>query len=249
MKHIRDIDCDNATPVVEALSQDRMDQLEWISRWQRDRDPAALDSLLRAHASVIRSMARAWTPQAHQWDDLISEGNLALICCIDGYAPREGVPFFAYARPFVRAAMRREVFKSAAVVDIPLQHRRAAREGRLGDRDLATLRGAAQPHRMDDSDIWDLCAPEEPAELAMIRTEETQARKRLIDAALSRLSNTERLLVERCRTESRLPLAAVAASVGTSVDRIRKMEARAFARMKAQFIRIGVTSARVGDEP
>lgn len=249
MKHMQNTDCDGATPVAETLSQDRADQRKWISRWQADREPAALDSLLRAHASVLRSMARAWTTQAHQWDDLISEGNLALICCIDGYVPREGVPFFAYARPFVRAAMRREVFKNAAVVAIPLQHRRAAREGRLGDRELATLRGAAHPHRMGDAETWELCAPEDPAELTMIRTEEAFARQRIIDAALSRLSNTERLLVERCRSESDLPLAAVAASVGTSVARIRQMEARAFSRMKAQFIRSGVTSAQVGDEP
>lgn len=249
MKHTQKADCDGATSVAESLSQDRAEQLEWILLWQTERQPAALDSLLRAHASVIRAMARAWTRQSHQWDDLISEGNLALICCIDGYLPREGVPFFAYARPFVRAAMRREVFKNASVVAIPLQHRTAAREGRLGDRDLATLRGAAQPHRMGDAETWELCAPEEPAELAMIRNEEAFARQRVIDAALSRLDHTERLLVERCRSESDLPIASVAASIGTSVERVRKLEARAFARMKAQFIRIGVTSAQVGDEP
>jgi len=248
MKQLRHAAHDGASPVNGPSAHDGADQLEWIAQWQSDRAPAALDNLLRAHASLIRAMARAWSTEAHQWDDLVSEGNLALICCIDGFAPRDGVPFFAYARPFVRAAMRKEMLRNIAVVAIPPQHQRAAREGRLGDRDLAALRGAARPQRIDDIDGWDLCAHEEPAELVMISAEDADARRRIVDAALSRLSSTERLLIERCRCESDLPLATVAARAGMSVERIRKMEARALARMKAQFIRHGVTSAQIGEE-
>ena len=157
------------------------DDALWIARWRDTGSCAALDRLLKANAGRVRAMARVWSREAHRQDDLVSEGMMALIGCLDGYTPRENVPFFAYARPFVRAAMRRCFYRDAAIVAVPLHHMRALREGRGSELDRALVHAATCPERLDAPDAPQLGTDAETAEAMLLRSEADGARSRALD--------------------------------------------------------------------
>ena len=230
----------------EAPADGVADHAVWIADWRITGSRAALDRLVRAHAGQVRAMARSWSREAHRQDDLVSEGTLALIACLPGYAARPGVPFFAYARPFVRAAMRRTFFRDASVVAVPLHHVRALREGRGSDLDRALVQAATHPARLDGPDAPELGSEDESPEAALIRSEADCARTSALDAALAALSETERLFVERRRAGAAGGVSDLARQFGVNPTQARKMEARALARLRMQLILRGVTSSSMG---
>lgn len=230
----------------QAVPAPLTDEARWIAQWRDTGCPAALDRLLRANAGRLRAMARVWSREAYRQDDLVSEGTIALIGCLDGYRPRDGVPFFAYARPFVRAAMRRCFYRDAAIVAVPLHHIRALREGRGSDLDRALVQAATRPERIDDPDAPQLGDDLDSAEAVLIRREADGARSRALDDALASLSEAERQFIDRRRAGEDGHLTDHAGPAGMNPSQTRKIEARAFARLRAQLILRGVTSAHVG---
>ena len=218
----------------------------WIAQWRDTGCPIALDRLVRANAGRLRAMARGWSREAHRQDDLVSEGVLALIGCLGSYASREDVPFFAYARPFVRAAMRRCFYRDATIVSVPLHQVRALRQGRGSELDRALVHAATRPERLDAPDAPELGADADTAEALLLRNEVDGARSRALDDALAVLSDTERLLVERRRSDGACTLPDIASRIGVTPTQARKMEARALARLRMQLMLRGVTSASLG---
>jgi len=220
------------------------EEAAWIAAWRDTGSTAALTRLLQANSGRIRAMARAWSREGHRQDDLVSEGTLALIRCLAGYRVQPGVPFFAYARPFVRAAMRRCYFHDSVIVEVPLHHIRALRDGRGSDMDRALLRGASRPDAMDTADTLSLGTDDETGEAALIRGESDLTRRQVLDAVVATLSEVERLLIDRRRADADLSLADLAAQLGLSPEQARKVESRALSRLKAQLSLRGITSAR-----
>lgn len=220
------------------------DESSWIAEWCQAGCTTALDRLLRANSLAIRAMARGWSRDAHRQDDLVSEGTIALIACLDGYRPHEGVPFFAYARPFVRAAMRRCYYLDAAIVAVPLHHIRALREGRGSNLDRALVRAATHPEPLDGPEAAPLGDDLETAEAALIRHESDSARRLLLEEALSSLSESEQLCIRRRAGSDGGPEGTQ--RTGLNQTQNRKIEARALARLRAQLILRGVTSASMG---
>ena len=60
-------------------------------------------------------MCGAWRPI----DDLIGEGNLALIRAAEQYQPSHGVRFGTYAGVWIKKALRRTVARSSAIIRLP----------------------------------------------------------------------------------------------------------------------------------
>lgn len=230
----------------QAAAPSLPDEARWIAEWCDTGSTAALDRLLRANAAHIRAMARVWSRDACRQDDLVSEGTIALICCLSGYGPREGVPPFAYARPFVHAAMRRCFYRDAAIVAVPLHHIRALREGHGSDLDRAWLQAATRPERIDDPDAAQLGNDLESAEAVLIRHETDGAQSRALDDALSFLSETERLFIERRRAGDDGCPVDLAHRAGLNQSQARKIEARALARLRTRLLMRGITSAHFG---
>lgn len=227
---------------VPALPEDAL----WIAEWRETGSCGALARLVRAHAGAVRAMARVWARRTALQDDLVSEGMLALIACLDGYVPRAGVRFFAYARPFVRAAMRRTFYRDALVVAMPLSHVRMLREGRGSAADEALFRGAAHPERLDAPDAPDLGAECDTGEAGLIRAEVERGRRVALETALAALTETDRLFVERRRADSPCSLPELARRIGVSPGQAARIEARALARLRTQLILRGVTSSDGG---
>lgn len=215
----------------------------WIAQWREMGCRRALGHLLRANSGNVVAMARGWSRGMALQDDLVSEGMLALIGCLDGYVPRADVPFFAYARPFVRAAMRRAFYREGTILAVPMHHFRALREKSMSAYDEARLRAARNPERLDEVDGPELEADCDTAEARLIRAEAERRRRRALDAALSALSDTDRMFVERRCSSGAGSLSDLARRRGLSDAKALRMEARALARLRTQLILGGVTTA------
>ena len=224
---------------VEALQEDAT----WIAEWRETGSRRAFDRLLRANAGRVVTMARAWSRGTSMQDDLVSEGMLALIACLSGYAPRENIPFFAYARPFVRAAMKRTFYGEKSIVALPMHHVRVLREGGGTALDRAFFQAATNPERLDGPDAPELGTDCDSGEASLIRVQTEDLRIRALDAALAALPERDRLFVERRRAESAGSVSDLAHRLGMSKAQALQSEARALSRLRTQLIRRGVTSA------
>lgn len=222
------------------------DDVDWIAQWRATGCRSALDRLLRTHSGRVRAMARAWSRRPALEDDLVSEGMLALIRCLDGYAPRPGVPFFAYARPFVRAAMRQAFYREASIITMPMHHIRALREGKATALDEVLFRAATSPDRLDTPDAPDLGAECETGEVALIRSEVERIRETALAGALAALSETDRLIMERRRDGEPGKVSDLARHLGITPARAAQIEARALGRLRTQLIRRGFSPTNAG---
>ena len=218
----------------------------WIAQWRETGSRAALTRLVREHAGRMRAMARVWSRDTALQDDLLSEGTIALIACLDGYVPRENIGFFAYARPFVRAAMRRTFYQECSIVTFPLHAIRLLQEGRASPLDHALFRGASHPEQLDLTELQ-LGGETRTGEALLIQGEVDGRRSRALEGALAALTRSDRLLVERHRGEEACSLGDLARRIGVSPMRALRFEARALARLRTQLILQGITSSEGGE--
>jgi RNA polymerase sigma factor (sigma-70 family) len=70
----------------------------------------ARDRIVAEHLDLVRAIARGVcgkVPPVFSFDDLVAEGNVALICAAEKYNPsaHNGTPFSAFARRRIRGAM------------------------------------------------------------------------------------------------------------------------------------------------
>lgn len=86
---------------------------EQLCALARQDDEAAKSHLLESNLPFVRKLAfEVWSAQKElnlslmiERDDLVQEGLLGLLRCMDSYAPASGVQFLSYAAPAIRNAM------------------------------------------------------------------------------------------------------------------------------------------------
>jgi len=90
-----------------------------ITCWQDARDKRALDRIVRAFAPLVARHAHALRKYTDQRDDLIQEGNIALMEAISRFDSERGARFGTYASWWVKARMQDYVLSNRSVVRIP----------------------------------------------------------------------------------------------------------------------------------
>jgi RNA polymerase sigma-B factor len=112
-------------------------------RWQRDRDAAARDALVRQYMPLARGLARRYGRSSEPFEDLLQVASLGLLKALDRYDAQRGHPFASFAVPTILGEMRRYFRDSGWAVHVP----RGAQERALKVRDaqerLANERGRA----------------------------------------------------------------------------------------------------------
>jgi len=104
---------------------------------------AERERLVESHLPRIASLARRFLSRGVDLADLMQEGSLALLEAHGRYEPDRGVPFWAYAAPWVHGAIscfaheqRRAVrLPAAAQVELTLLREASGRLARVGGRD------------------------------------------------------------------------------------------------------------------
>jgi len=101
------------TPLLDELTERRL-----VRRMMRG-DRVALDALVRPHLRLVSSMAKHFQRHGVAWDDLISEGNLALVEAARHFDPSRGARFATCAAWWIRAYLQRFTLANRRVVSPP----------------------------------------------------------------------------------------------------------------------------------
>lgn len=89
-----------------------------IRRWQRLGDRDALARVIAAHQGAIWRLAFRFQYLGVAIEDLVQEGNLALVHAANGFDARKGTRFMTYATYWIRARLFHHVFTARAPVRI-----------------------------------------------------------------------------------------------------------------------------------
>lgn len=82
-------------------------------------DDRAVGRLATANLRFVAHVAKKFSGQGVDFDDLVSEGNIALVEAARKYDASHGNRFISYAAPFIERAMKKVVDEQAAIVATP----------------------------------------------------------------------------------------------------------------------------------
>lgn len=77
------------------------------------------DKLVTDNIGYVVTMAKQYAGRGVAMDDLISEGNMAMIDASRKYDPSKGKRFVSYAAPFIRHAMEQAIEQQAGLYRVP----------------------------------------------------------------------------------------------------------------------------------
>jgi RNA polymerase sigma-32 factor len=87
-------------------------------RWQETADSNAADKLVAAHLRLVVRIARGYYGYGLPIGELISEGNVGLLCAVKRFNPDKGCRFATYAACWIRASIQEYVLRSWSLVKI-----------------------------------------------------------------------------------------------------------------------------------
>lgn len=80
----------------------------------KDKNKMVSDNL-----NYVKSVAHQFSGQGVEFDDLVSEGTLAMIMAAQKFDASRGTQFVAYAAPLIRKAIRQAIDKQSSLYRIP----------------------------------------------------------------------------------------------------------------------------------
>jgi len=181
---------------------------------------AARDRLIKSHLRLVVKIATRYNSREVPFEDLFSEGIVGLIRAADRFDPDRGVRFSTYARAWIRAqilrCLERSYFSAAAPCNDAWLFRQEIEEEDL--------------HQLADSGD----GPENIVAVA----EEREARRDLLSAALSKLSDRERFIVtNRHLTDRPSSYVELGRAIGLSQERARQIEREACRKLQSSMCR------------
>lgn len=230
----------------------RAQEKEALRRWQEDDSVDALETLMLSHARLVFAAARRIRRSASEMDDLVAAGLLGLMRAADRFDRDRDVRFATYASWWIMNALSAEAVRLRAVVSMPARLYHDARQGRLDgperDRVLSATQGwlCLDARRDADSDQApaDLLASDAPTPEDCVMADSERARLRAaLDQALADLDGPEREVVRRRGFDREDSIETIAIDLGTTPDRVRRVETRAFARLRQSLLLQGISPA------
>ena len=76
--------------------------------------------------NYVKSVANQFRGKGVEFDDLVSEGTLAMLSAAQKFDASRGTQFVAYASPFIRKAMQQAIDKQSALYRIPKDQKKYA---------------------------------------------------------------------------------------------------------------------------
>ncbi len=85
-----------------------------------------INQIVSQNINYVKSVANQYRGQGVDFDDLVSEGSLAMMMAAQKYDDSRGAKFVAYASPFIRKAMQTAVDSQAALYRVPKDQKKYA---------------------------------------------------------------------------------------------------------------------------
>lgn len=203
-------------------------------RFQETGDERALHAVVVAHMPLVRKAARDMKRSADATEDLVQDGAVGLMIAARRFDPSRNLRFATFARWWVNAMIKGEVFKESVVVHP--RHSSARRRFYQGDH-LFYVMSLDNPLPDDpiftfaDTVASDEPSPEDAAE-ASVDGERNAAR---LARALQKLRGRDRAIFEARHLQEEQPtLDELGRQLGVSKERVRQIEMRALNRVRAE---------------
>lgn len=85
-----------------------------------------INKLVSDNINYVKSVANHYRGNGVDFDDLVSEGTLAMLTAAQKYDAERSSQFVAYASPFIRKAMQQTIDKQAALYRVPKDQKKHA---------------------------------------------------------------------------------------------------------------------------
>lgn len=101
-----------------------------IHRWQKDKDLAARDTLLKGHLRFVVSVAKKRTRDPDKLQDTIAAGNLGLVKALDRFDLKRRPPirFLTYAGWWINKEILDNDYATSSLVHVPTHRQKAQRK-------------------------------------------------------------------------------------------------------------------------
>ena len=101
-----------------------------------------INQLVTENLSYVKSLANRFKGKGVDFDDLVSEGYMAMTQAAQKYDTERGTQFIAYAAPFIRKAMEQAIKQQSASYGMPKDgHQQQVHPARHTDQQGCTFRG------------------------------------------------------------------------------------------------------------
>ena len=207
-------------------------------------DRLAATRLVRAHQRFVVYLAKRHRRYGIPFADLIQEGMVGLLEAIRRFNPERNARLSTYAVWWIRAAIQDHIVKSVPLARLGSS---AARRAQLfgARRDQAQ----AEPQGEAIVPVDSLPSAEPSPEERLMSVRQWAQPLRLLPGALKSLSPRERLIiVRRFLNQPARSRAAIGRELGLSKERVRQLEIRALARLRA-VIQPGPARSEQAPEP
>jgi RNA polymerase sigma-B factor len=95
------------------------DEQELWRKFERDRDPAIREELVRRNMPFAKRLALRYRGASESFDDLLQVANLGLLNAVDRFDPERGIPFTAFASPTILGELKRHFRDRVWTVRVP----------------------------------------------------------------------------------------------------------------------------------
>jgi RNA polymerase sigma-32 factor len=93
-------------------------EIELIKAWQEQQNKRALDKIVRAHLRLVVTQTLKMRHYGVPLNDLMQEGNMALVAAANRFDCARAVRFSTYAQWWVRAYMQEYILKNWSIVRV-----------------------------------------------------------------------------------------------------------------------------------
>jgi RNA polymerase sigma-32 factor len=197
----------------------REEELALVERWRNHGDLAARRVLLTANLRSVAAIAFKYRRYGVLLDDLIAEGNLALVHALKKFDPRRGTRFMTYASFWVRAYVLDHVIGSFSMVSSGSAALRSRHFFKLR-RERAKLLGLIGDSEQTDAVLAKSLDLRVDQVRSMVRRLETRDVSVDADADGSVLALVERLCSDEPSHEDRLANLELARQVRSTIERV-----------------------------
>lgn len=96
-----------------------------FGRYQRSRDPAAHEALVRRFLPLVEHLARRYRHTSEPYEDLVQAGSIGLLSAIERYDPEHGAAFSSFAVPTITGEIKHHFRDRTWAVKVPRKVRDA----------------------------------------------------------------------------------------------------------------------------